>query len=154
MDTNNNSDSGARKTGVGGKFTYTYSAEEKDEARRILAAYAPDAEAPDEESSMAQLRALDRATRRPGKMAGWILGTVGVLVMGGGMSMTLTRPTIDAVSVWGIVIGVVGIVLVILAYPLCNRITRRMRERNAPKVRALAERMLDGEDENRTAGSE
>lgn len=53
-----------------------------------------------------------------GKTAGTIaLGVVGALIFGVGMCMTMVR---EGLMIWGIIVGVVGIVLLLCLIPLCK----------------------------------
>jgi hypothetical protein len=42
----------------------------------------------------------------------------------------------------GILVGIVGMVLVALAYPLYNRVLKKQREKIAPEVLRLADELL------------
>jgi hypothetical protein len=44
--------------------------------------------------------------------------------------------------VLGIAVGVVGIVLVALAYPLYNRVLKKQREKIAPEILRLSDELL------------
>lgn len=116
-------------------FTYTYSAKEQEELKRIREKYVSK-----EEDKMEQLRRLDRSVTKKGTMVSIIVGVIGALIMGLGMS---------CVMVWagewmipGVVIGVVGIAIVALAYPLYNHITRKERERIAPEIIRLTDELM------------
>lgn len=116
-------------------FSYTYSSKERQEVEAIRRKYLPP-----EEDRMERLRRLDRSTARKGTMASMMLGTVGCLVMGTGMSMCMVWA--DTLLVPGIVIGVVGMVGVALAYPLHVYITKKERERVAPEILRLTEELM------------
>lgn len=116
-------------------FSYTYSSKERQEVEAIRRKYLPP-----EEDRMERLRRLDRSTARKGTMASMMLGTVGCLVMGTGMSMCMVWA--DTLLVPGIVIGVVGMVSVALAYPLHVYITKKERERVAPEILRLTEELM------------
>ena len=65
-------------------FEYTYSAKEQEEIEKIKRKYLPK-----EESKLELLRKLDRQVTRKGEVVSLILGVVGCLIMGGGMSMCM-----------------------------------------------------------------
>lgn len=116
-------------------FTYTYSAKEQEEIKRIREKYISK-----EADKMEQLRHLDRSVNQKGTMVSLIVGIIGVLVMGFGMS---------CVMVWagkwmipGIIIGVAGIAIVALAYPLYNHITKRERQKVAPEIIRLTDELM------------
>ncbi len=115
-------------------FEYTYSAAQQEEVEKIKRKYMPK-----EDDKLSQLRKLDAAVTRPGMIMGIILGVVGLLVFGGGMSCCMVAP--ERLLVPGIVLGVLGIVLMAMAYPIYNRITAKEKARIAPQILALTEEL-------------
>lgn len=115
-------------------FEYTYSAEQQAEIEKIRSKYVSK-----EDSKLDQLRKLDRSVTKPGTIAGLILGIVGCLTFGGGMSCTLVGGA--AFLVPGIILGMIGIVLMIMAYPVFKMLTDKERERIAPQILALTEEL-------------
>ncbi len=126
-------------------FNYTYSAKEQEEIKAIRQKYvAPEAV----EDKMAQLRRLDAAVTQKATSVSLVFGIIGALMMGFGMSLTMTElgnvlGVYQGVSMLlGILIGIVGIVLVCLAYPIYNRIVKRERTRIAPEIIKLADELM------------
>lgn len=115
-------------------FEYTYSAEQQAEIEKIRSKYIPKVE-----TKLDQLRKLDAAVTRPGIITGLVVGIVGTLIFGGGMSCTLVGGA--SLFVPGVVLGAVGIALMIAAYPLYKKITDKERERIAPQILALTEEL-------------
>lgn len=113
-------------------FEYTYSAVQQAEIEKIRSKYIPK-----EDNKLEQLRQLDRSVTKPGTIAGIILGIVGCLTFGGGMSCVL----LGGVLVYGIILGIIGIVLMGFAYPVYKKITDKERERIAPQILALTEEL-------------
>ena len=73
------------------------------------------------------------------------LGTVGALILGTGMSLCMTELGAalgQPAMVIGILVGVVGLVMVALAYPLYNAVLRKERRRIAPEILRLSEELL------------
>ncbi len=126
-------------------FTYTYSARQQEEIRKIRQRYLPAETA--EVDKMARLRALDRSVTKKGTTIALTVGIIGALVMGFGMSLVMTDLSdwIGATQplIPGIVIGVIGILGVIAAHPLYQRITRKERERLAPEILRLADELTE-----------
>ena len=122
-------------------FSYTYSAKQQEEIKAIRKKY----EAP-EENKMEQLRRLDASATQKATTRSMTVGIIGALIMGLGMSITMTD--IGAVfgsflsMVVGIVIGIVGIVLVCLAYPTYHRTLKAERERIAPEILRLSDELM------------
>ena len=116
-------------------FSYTYSAKQQDEVKRIRAKYLPK-----EEDKMEQLRRLDQSVTQKGMMISLIVGVIGALLLGIGMCCTMVWK--ENVFLPGILIGIVGIVLVSIAYPLFVHITKKEREKIAPEIIRLTEELM------------
>ena len=119
-------------------FEYRYSARQQEEIEAIRKKYLPE-----EEDKMEQLRKLDRQAARKGTITAIIVGVLGCLLLGIGMCCTMEW--MDRWFVQGIVIGVIGIALIVAAYPLFNRITRKEREKLAPQILKLADELSAAE---------
>lgn len=126
-------------------FNYTYSAKEQEEIKAIRNKYV----APEEkEDKMAQLRRLDAAVTQKATGVSLVFGVIGALIMGFGMSLVMTRLG-DILGLYkgmamlfGIIAGVIGIVLVCLAYPIYNRIIQEERQKIAPEIIRLADELM------------
>ncbi len=124
-------------------FSFTYSASEQEEIKKIRQKYQPQ-----EEDKMARLRRLDGEVTRKATTAALSIGIIGALIMGTGMSLVMTNlgEMLGLLGVMGlivgIIIGVIGIVLVCCAYPVYNRIVKKEREKIAPEVLRLTEELM------------
>lgn len=125
-------------------FEYTYSAKEQAEIKKIREKY----EAPRDNGAdkMEQLRRLDAGVTKKGTIASLIIGVIGAIIMGTGMSMVMTNLG-DILGMpyampIGIVIGVIGMIGVASAYPIYNYITRKERERIAPEIIRLTDELM------------
>ena len=126
-------------------FSYSYSAREQEEIKRIRKKYAEDS-AKTDESSIERLRRLDASVTKKGTTVSLIVGTLGSILMGSGMSLVMTDlgallPGMLSLFI-GIAVGVIGIVGVALAYPIYKAITKKERERIAPEVLRISEELL------------
>ena len=123
-------------------FEYNYSAKEQAEIKRIREKY----EAPRTESKLEQLRRLDAGVTQKASAWALVVGMVGALVMGGGMSLVMTdlgdKLGLPYAMAIGVVLGVIGLVGVALAYPLYNRVVAKERERIAPEILRLTEELM------------
>lgn len=115
-------------------FEYTYSAPEQEEIKRIRSKYLPKDQA---ESKLEKLRRLDREAERPGTVAALVLGVIGTLIFGTGMCCCL----VWELYVLGIAVGIVGGVMLGMAYPTYSWVTKRRREKIAPEILALTEEL-------------
>ena len=121
-------------------FEYTYSAERQQEIEAIRKKYLPK-----EEDKMEKLRRLHYSATQKAQAASIAIGVLGTLILGTGMSLCMTD--LGAVlgymaMVIGILVGILGLVLVALAYPLYNTVLRKERQQIAPEILRLSEELL------------
>ena len=114
-------------------FTFTYSAKQQEEVERIRNKYISK-----EESKIEQLIRLDKQAERPGTIASIAIGVIGMLVMGAGMSCVLVWGSNILISAVGIIIGLVGILMIGMAYPIYKKITEKERAKIAEQIIALS----------------
>jgi len=122
------------------EFSFTYSAEQQKEIEAIRKKYLPQ-----EADKMEQLRKLHAVPTQKAQTASLTVGIIGALIMGTGMSLAMTdigSALGSLAMVIGILVGIVGIVLVALAYPLYNRVLKKQREKIAPEILQLSEELL------------
>lgn len=126
-------------------FCYTYSAKEQEEIKNIRKKYTtPEVS----EDKMERLRRLDKSVTDKATTKSLIVGIIGALIMGTGMSLVMTDlggifgAYQNAALYIGILVGIVGIVLVGYAYPVYNRVLKKERERIAPEILQLTEELM------------
>lgn len=121
-------------------FNFTYSAAQQQEVEEIRKKYLLK-----EEDKMEQLRKLHGIPTQKARAASLAVGIIGALVMGTGMSLAMTdigAALGSLAMVIGIAVGIVGMVLVALAYPLYNRVLKKQREKIAPEILRLSDELL------------
>ena len=124
-------------------FQYTYSAQQQEEIRAIRKKYTQP-----EVDKMALLRRLDDSVTQKATMAALIVGILGALIMGSGMSLILSDlRQILALSqtlalVLGLALGVVGGVMAAFAYPVYRRVSSSQRKKVTPQILQLTEELL------------
>ena len=116
-------------------FCYTYSAKDYAEIQKIRNKYEPPTE-----DKIEQLHRLDRNVTKKGTIVSLIVGIIGTLMMGIGMSCTMVWMGIWFVP--GIVIGVIGIAVLSSAYPLYAYITKQERKKIAPKIIQITDELM------------
>ena len=123
-------------------FSYTYSAKQMDEVKSIRSKYEVREET---EDKMEKLRRLDASVTKKGTAVSLVLGILGTLIMGTGMSLAMTELSaflgVLAMPV-GIGIGVMGIVMLSVAYPVYTHIVKKEREKIAPEIIRLTDELL------------
>ena len=115
-------------------FSYTYSAKEQDEIRKIRKKYLPE-----ETDKMEQLRRLDESVTRKATVLSLIFGITGMLVLGIGMCCCLVWTKLFAL---GIVVGISGIAAASGAYPIYSLAIKKEREKIAPEIIRLTDELL------------
>lgn len=122
-------------------FTYTYSAQQKEEVQNIRKKYLPP-----EEDKMERLRKLHHSATQKAQALALVLGVVGALIMGTGMSLVMTDigavVGLNNALIPGILIGVIGMIPVALAYPIYNRVLKKERQRIAPEILRLSDELM------------
>ena len=119
-------------------FTYTYSAKEQEEIKKIRDKYTSPTK---EETSMEQLRCLDESATKGATVVSLIVGIISALLLGVGMCCAMV-PGWERYFIPGIVIGVVGIIGVIAAYPIYNHMVKRKRAKLAPEIIRLSDELM------------
>jgi uncharacterized oligopeptide transporter (OPT) family protein len=126
-------------------FQFTYSAKEQEEIKAIRKKYATPEQ---NEDKMAQLRRLDATVTKKATSVSFVFGVIGALILGTGMSLTMTDIgkmiglTENLAMLIGSLIGIIGIVLVCLAYPIYNSITKKERKKIAPEIIKLTDELM------------
>lgn len=129
------------------RFEFTYSAREQEELKQIRKKYEPEKNT-EEETKMETLRRLDEAVTQKATMRAILTGTAGALIMGTGMSLSMTDLSArlgfshSLGMLLGILTGLIGIVLVGLAYPLYQRTLKAERKKIAPEILRLTEELM------------
>lgn len=121
-------------------FEYTYSAHRQQEVEEIRKAYLPK-----EEDKLAELHRLHAIPTQKAQAASLAAGVLGALILGAGMSLCMTD--IGSVLgvfalVTGIAVGLVGMVLTALAYPIYSRVLEKQRALIAPEILRLSDELL------------
>ncbi len=118
-------------------FQYTYSSKEQEELKRIRSKYLPK-----EENKMELLRRLDAQVTEKATMYSIIVGVIGTLILGTGMSFCMVWADSVFVFALGIIVGIIGMVSLAMAYPIYNRTVKKERERIAPEILRLTEELM------------
>ncbi len=129
-------------------FEYSYSAPEQAELRKIREKYVY-ASKSDELSAIEKIRKIDAGVVKKGTLIALIIGITGTLIMGIGMSLVMTDlkeilgSGSDMALIIGIIIGFLGMVGVIAAYPLYQHITAKERKKVAPEILRLTDEVMN-----------
>lgn len=91
-----------------------------------------------EANKIEMLKKLDDKVKAPGKIAASILGVIGALVMGGGMALVMEWGNIAL----GLGLGIPGMLLALVAYPVYVLITNRRKKKYADEVMHLSREIV------------
>lgn len=94
-----------------------------------------------------ELRLLDKKVKRPANVFAYIFGSLSALIMGSGMSLIMTdiAETIGMAEpmIPGIVIGVVGLLMAIINYPIYKGILGSRKKKYAAKIVEISDRIMN-----------
>lgn len=92
------------------------------------------------------LKALDAKVKRPAKVFAYTFGSLSAIVMGAGMSLVMTEigkmVGIQESMFVGIAVGVVGLAMTLVNYPIYKAILNARKKKYAPKILELSESIL------------
>lgn len=92
----------------------------KEQIEKIVSKYVAK-----ERTPLDDLKELDNLVRKPVTIFGYVFGTIASLIMGLGMSFILTdlgSSMGKSKLILGIAIGVIGLVMAIVNYPICDKL--------------------------------
>ena len=93
------------------------------------------------------LRELDAKVKRPANVFAYVFGSISAIIMGAGMSLVMTDigATIGMAStlIPGIVIGVVGLGMALLTYPMYKGILNSRKKKYGAEILELSEKIMN-----------
>ncbi|MBQ8909217.1 MAG: dihydropteridine reductase [Clostridia bacterium] len=100
------------------------------------------------EDKFLQLKKLNNKAKLPSRIFAYIFGTVGSLVMGTGMclAMKVIGGEVAALMPVGIVIGLIGIVMMSITYPIYKTILTKGKQKYAQDIIVRSNEILNGEE--------
>ena len=116
-------------------FRYSYSATQNKEVESIRNRYLPK-----EENKLEILKKLDSRVQSAGMIESLCLGIVGALVFGVGMCFGLDA--LKGADFLAFLFGIVGTAMMLPAYPLYKRISKKTKARFSPEILRLSEEIM------------
>ena len=93
------------------------------------------------------LRELDAKVKRPANVFAYVFGSISAIVMGAGMSLVMTDIGtiigLGSAMAPGIIIGVVGMAMAIINYPIYKGVLNSRKRKYADKIIALSEKIMN-----------
>lgn len=95
--------------------------------------------------SLYQLKQLDKKVKRPVRIFSYVFGSLSSLVLGTGMcfAMKVIGATLPHVMSLGIAIGLVGIFLVSINYPIYKGILNARKKKYSNRIIELSDALLN-----------
>lgn len=99
-----------------------------------------------EHTQLDELKALDAKVKRPANVFAYVFGSISAIIMGGGMSLVMTdignTLGMKSTMVPGIVIGVIGMIMAIINYPMYKGILSSRKKKYGEEVLKLSEKLM------------
>lgn len=99
-----------------------------------------------EVTGLYELKALDKKVKRPANVFAYVFGSISAIIMGSGMSLVMTDISesvgIQNEMTTGIVIGVIGMLMAIINYPIYKKMLGARREKYADQIITLSDKIL------------
>ena len=100
------------------------------------------------QNGLDELKELDKKVKRPANTFAYIFGSISAIIMGSGMSLVMTDISemigIADPMMPGIIIGIVGMFMAIINYPIYKSILGARRKKYADKIIALSDKIMKG----------
>ncbi|MBQ8783757.1 MAG: dihydropteridine reductase [Clostridia bacterium] len=101
-----------------------------------------------EHTQLDALKAMDKKVRKPADAFAYIFGSLSALIMGAGMSLVMTdigaTVGIEKTMLYGVIIGVIGLIMAVINYPIHKRILSSRRKKYAGKIIELSDKIING----------
>jgi len=101
-----------------------------------------------ESTQLDALRELDTKVKRPANVFAYVFGSIGAMIMGAGMSLVMTdiAETVGIADpmVYGIIVGIVGLFMAIINYPVYKGILSSRRKKYADRIIELSDKIMKG----------
>ena len=111
-------------------------------AQRIRAQYIEK-----ESTELDALRELDAKVKRPANVFAYIFGSISAIIMGAGMSLVMTdigaTLGMESTMVPGIVIGIVGMIMALLNYPMYKGILGSRKKKYGAEILKLSDKIMN-----------
>ena len=98
-----------------------------------------------ETTKLDELKALDRKVKRPAQIFAYVVGSVSSLVLGTGMSlaMKIIGASLPFAMPLGIGVGLLGIALVSINYPMYKAILKHRKQKYAKQIFEITDSLLN-----------
>lgn len=125
------------------KFNYSYSAPTENERKEIEYIKKQYISKSNKDKKLEELRRLDKKVNAMPTCVALILGIVGIMVFGLGMTFVLEWQQM----ILGVILGAIGIIPMVGAYFTYNALYAKLKAKYSPEIIRLSNELLEGKDE-------
>lgn len=101
-----------------------------------------------ENTQLDALKKLDAKVKKPANVFAYVFGSIAAIIMGSGMSLVMTDigETIGIADAMipGVVIGIIGMLMAIINYPVYKKFLASRRKKYAKEIIALSDNIMKG----------
>lgn len=112
------------------KYSYRFSKRDEEELKNLKDKYVAR-----EKTPLEQVRDIESEVNKQASIPSYTIGIIGSIVLGIGMCFTMVWTQFFAL---GIVIGIIGIAIIAMNYPLYVRRIQKLRKAQAERVAKIA----------------
>lgn len=124
-------------------FRYNYSAQENAEVQEIRRKYLPR-----EENKFEELKCLDDTVQKSGVIESLCVGILGTLVFGIGLCLAMqVIANGHFFRILGIVVGIIGIAIMLVAYPIYRKMMGKAKDKYTPRILELTAELTGEKNE-------
>jgi hypothetical protein len=100
-----------------------------------------------ESTELDALRELDAKVKRPANIFAYAFGSLSAVIMGSGMSLVMTdigtMIGLNSALVPGIVIGILGLGMALLTYPIYKSILNSRKNKYSAEILSLSDKIMN-----------
>lgn len=100
-----------------------------------------------ESTQLDALKKLDAKVKKPANVFAYVFGSLAAIIMGSGMSLVMTDigETIGMADAMipGVVIGIVGMLMAIINYPVYKKILASRRKKYSNEIISLSDKIMN-----------
>lgn len=100
-----------------------------------------------EHTQLDALKELDANVKHPANIFAYVFGSISAIIMGAGMSLVMTdigkTIGISEPMIPGIIIGIIGMLMAIINYPVYKRILNKRKIKFADQIMKLSKKILN-----------
>jgi len=100
-----------------------------------------------ENTQLDELKNLDRKVKKPANVFAYLFGSISAVIMGAGMSLVMTDIGallgMTETMIPGIAIGILGLILVLINYPIYKKLLASRKKKYADQIIALSDKLME-----------